>query len=90
MRDRLIIDVEFVPADGGEPAGYLATCEPVGLVVEADDLDALVARVKTVLPDLMAEQASSRPVIGMTVGASPIFELRHVLTDGDGLLQDAG
>ena len=90
MRDRLIIDVAFLPAEGEESAGYLATCDEIGLVVEADDLDALVARVRAVLPDLLRETSRQRgsrtdPVLGGKT--SPTFELRHVLIDGDGLLQ---
>lgn len=47
-----LIQVEEVKADGDDPAGYVATNDELGLVVEADTLDALEKRVTELAPKL--------------------------------------
>lgn len=72
------ITVEKIEAEGDEPAGYVATNEELGLVVEADTLDDLAARAcdlatelfrLNILPTLRAE-ATKVP---------PAFVLQHRL-----------
>jgi len=47
-----LIQVEEVKADGDDPAGHVATNDELGLVVEADTLDALKKRVTELAPEL--------------------------------------
>lgn len=46
------ITTRFYEADGDDPAGYVATNDELGLVVEADTMSALQARVRKVAPEL--------------------------------------
>ncbi len=51
-QNSFIINVEWIPAEGADPAGYLATNDELGLVLEAASLDELAEKVLQVAPDL--------------------------------------
>ncbi|MGE0410196.1 MAG: DUF1902 domain-containing protein [Amphiplicatus sp.] len=77
------IAVDRVEAEGDEPAGYVATNEELGLVVEADSLDELAEKAAEMAGELfrlnilptLREEATAVP---------PAFVLQHRL-DGGGL-----
>jgi hypothetical protein len=69
-----LIQVEEVEADGGDPAGYVATNDELGLVVEADTLDDLKARVSELAPELYELNTGGDPK-----AAKPAFVLQYAL-----------
>lgn len=69
-----LIQVEEVEANGGDPAGYVATNDELGLVVEADTLDDLKGRVEEVAPELYELNVGADPNT-----AKPAFILQHAL-----------
>lgn len=73
-----IITVDSFPAEGTDPAGYVATNDELGLVVEAASLDELARKILEVGPDLfklnvlpnLEERAAKVP---------PAFVIHHAL-----------
>lgn len=75
FRNHFHIVVEEVAATDSDPAGFVATNDELGLVVEADSLDELLAKVKetapllfelNVLPDLQNERENIRPAFNLS------------------------
>jgi hypothetical protein len=69
-----LIQVEEANADGDDAAGYVATNDELGLVVEADTLDALKKRVTELAPELYELNVGGDPA-----AAKPAFVLQHAL-----------
>ncbi len=76
------IKVEHLPAEDGDPEGYLATQDELGLVAEADTLDELVAKVRELVPELYEEN-----IVRKSGDSSPpAFVIDHELELGQRLL----
>lgn len=69
------VDVRFHPAQDDDPAGYVAECEPPGLVVEAATLDEISWKVGQVAPQIF--DLNVRPRLSEAAPALlPKFQLR--------------
>lgn len=70
--------VALAPTDT-DPAGFLATNDELGLVVEADTLDALVIKIDQVAMDLF--ELNVRPYLAELAdhAVRPAFDIRHLL-----------
>ena len=74
------IRVVWYPQEGNDPAGFVATNDELGLVVEAESLDQLTDRIREVAVDLFElnvlptlQQESKREI-------RPAFDIRHLLS----------
>ncbi len=72
------IAVERIEAEGSEPAGYVATNEELGLVVEAASLDELAVRACELAAELF--ELNILPTLHEEAAAlPPAFVLQHRL-----------
>jgi hypothetical protein len=70
-----IIDVTFHAADGKDPEGYVAECEPLGLAIEATSLDGISRKVAETAPELF--DLNIRPTLHADIAdLPPRFQLR--------------
>jgi len=72
------IDVTFHPALDDDPAGYVAGCEALGLVVEASTLDEISQKIGQVAPDLF-DMNVRRALNESARALPPKFQLRTLL-----------
>ncbi len=76
------IRVVDVPASDGDPAGYVATNDELGLVVEADSLDQLKVRIEEVAFDLFELNVLPKLRSDVDRDVLPAFDIRHLLNGG--------
>lgn len=80
------INVVRVDADGIDPAGFVATNDELGLVVEADSLDSLADQIQEVAFDLFELNVLPQLQKEMEKEVKPAFSLRHLLSSSNGQL----
>lgn len=78
-----VIIVTEIPAGDNDLAGYVATNDELGLVVEADSLDALKHKVLEVAQDLF--ELNVLPSLRDEIASMPpAFVIQHALGGRDG------
>lgn len=77
------IRVVAVPQSDDEPAGFVATNDELGLVVEADSLDQLTHKIQEVAFDLFELNVLPTLNIESDREVVPAFDLRHLLSGKD-------
>lgn len=86
------IEVTHYPADGDDPAGFVAVNDELGLCIEVSTFDALLERVQPAAQELF--DLNVLPTLREDVAASPpAFRLSHLLGDsghGNDLLPKPG
>lgn len=76
-----LIEVENVEASNDEPAGYVATNAELGLVVEADSLDALKQKICEIAPDLFELNVLPK-LRAESAKIPPAFVIHHAILSG--------
>ncbi|MEM1103532.1 MAG: DUF1902 domain-containing protein [Pseudomonadota bacterium] len=75
------IRVVRVDAIDDEPAGFVATNDELGLVVEADSLDELALQIEAVAFDLFELNVLPKLREEMNREVKPAFAIKHLLSD---------
>ena len=83
------VEVFHHPAEGGDPEAWRAACDALAVNIDAATLDALLARLNVVLPDMFESLVElDERFAAANRDVTPRFEIRYVLGGGDeGLLQ---